>query len=188
MIRYGSLFFWILLNSGAINSDAQKSDINYRPGLATYKFFNFATGGLAETLTGGSRLFEYGQKPEKQTTDTVYQQNNQQKVNYVNYHQQNNQQRVNYVNNQQQNNRQRTNFPQTINYQPQNIYEQPQNNQPQTAYQQPCANFFSYRIDQNEKFAIVTLPNPDRVRNVLKVQMSLEVRITTVNVKVFVKF
>jgi hypothetical protein len=164
MIRYGSLVFWFLLNSVALNSDAQTTDISYRPGLASYNLLNFATGGLTETLTGGSRLFEYGQKPEKQTTNEqpkVYQQNNQQRVNYVDYQQQNN-------------NQQRTNIPQPINYQSQNTYQQPSS---------ACANFFSYRIDQNEKFAIVTLPNPDRVRNVLKVQMSLGVRITTVNIK-----
>jgi hypothetical protein len=64
-------------------------------------------------------------------------------------------------------------------------YHQPDSNYRPTAYQQlspACANFFSYRIDQNGKFAVVALPNPDRVRNILKVQMSLGVRITTVNI------
>jgi hypothetical protein len=72
-------------------------------------------------------------------------------------------------------------------YNYQNTYQQPQiNYQPQTSYQQPsppCAKFFSYRIDQNKKFAIVTFLNPNRVRNVLKVQMSLGFYVTTVRLK-----
>jgi hypothetical protein len=62
--------------------------------------------------------------------------------------------------------------------------------QRQISYQQPssaCANFFSYQSDQNEKFAIVTLPNPDRVRNVLKIQMSLGVHVTMVSMKFYLK-
>lgn len=67
---------------------------------------------------------------------------------------------------------------QAVNYQPQDNYIQPRNN-----FQKPssCCRYFSYQTEQNEIFAIVTLPNPNYVRNELKVQMTLAAQVSVRN-------
>lgn len=165
------VFLMCLLISCEINAQL----ISYKPGQNAYNLLNIATGGLTEALTGGSRLFNYewgNLNSDKTDTQTNPQSTNNQQP------QTNNQQEV--VNYQQ---------PQTNYLQPQTNYVQPQNNfqqartnyiQPQSSFQQSssCNNFFSYRTDQNEKFAIVTLPNPNYVKNELKVQMTLAAQVS----------
>lgn len=71
-----------------------------------------------------------------------------------------------------------------------NYYQQPQTNfqqqnyQLQTNYQQSssCSSFFSYQIDQNEKFGVVTLPNPNYLKNELKIYLTVGVQLTSVRI------
>ena len=46
--------------------------------------------------------------------------------------------------------------------------------------QQNCEGIFSYQQDQNEVFGLIRISNPDRIRNFLKVELSLAAQLSNV--------
>lgn len=78
--------------------------------------------------------------------------------------------------------------PQSSNYRPSSNYNS--NYQVEANYhQQPnyptvtgsCSTFWSYNIDGNEKWGLLTLPNPSYTKNSLKVTLSLAAQLQTVS-------
>jgi len=94
----------------------------------------------------------------------------------------------------------------TINYNPNQIVSQPNGNtinriaSPQNNYQNQqfvrpnnyqsnqafvpsagqCSNYFSYNNENGETIGIVTIPNPDRVKGILKLALSVAARLSSV--------